>query len=190
MEASKKPRQPPKTNSSLGIVAQAHVHLWGQPLGTITGYRSGRIGFSYEPGYFTTGVAISPKFLPLEPRTFEFPELRGMEAFMGLLGVLADSLPDTFGNLAIRSYFEALGQPDRALSPVQRLLYVGNRAMGALEYLPHLQRKTFRSCCTSVTGANQCRFGHSSRKVPLQLLLSAEPIVSKQLMPHQILRSC
>lgn len=142
MEANKKPRQSRKTNAALDIVAQAHVHLWGQQLGTITEYRSGRIGFSYASGYLTAGVSISPKFLPLEPRTFEFPELRGMEAFMGLPGVLADSLPDTFGNLVIRSYFEALGQPDKALSPVQRLLYVGNRAMGALEYLPHLQRKT------------------------------------------------
>ncbi len=142
MDANKKPRPSRKTKPSLDVVAQARVHLWGQQLGTITEYRSGRIGFSYEPGYLSAGVSISPKFLPLQSRTFEFPELRGMEAFMGLPGALADSLPDTFGNLIIRSYFEALGQPDKALSPVQRLLYVGNRAMGALEYLPHLQRKT------------------------------------------------
>lgn len=142
MESAKKPRQPRKPRLALDLVAQAHVHLWGQQLGTITEYRSGRIGFSYAPGYLTAGVSISPRFLPLAPRTFEFPELRAMEAFMGLPGVLADSLPDTFGNLIIRSYFDALGQPDKALSPVQRLLYVGNRAMGALAYTPHLQRKT------------------------------------------------
>lgn len=65
-----------------------------------------------------------------------------MDAFLGLPGVLADSLPDTFGNLVIRDYSESLGQPDKAMSPVQRLLYVGNRAMGGLEYTPHLQRKT------------------------------------------------
>ncbi len=125
-----------------GIVAQARVHLWGALVGTITEFQNGRIGFSYDPAYLESGVALSPRFLPLEARSFEFPELRGMEAFLGLPGVLADSLPDTFGNLIIRGYFESLGQPDKALSPVQRLLYVGNRAMGALEYAPHLQRKT------------------------------------------------
>ena len=61
---------------------------------------------------------------------------------MGLPGVLADSLPDTFGNLIIKKYFEERGELDKSMSPVQRLLYVGNRAMGALEYAPHLQRKS------------------------------------------------
>ena len=65
-----------------------------------------------------------------------------MEAFMGLAGVFADSLPDAFGNKIIQNYFQSKGEPDKALSAVQRLLYVGNRAMGALEYTPHLQRKT------------------------------------------------
>lgn len=80
--------------------------------------------------------------MPLEARTFEFPELSSLNAFLGLPGVFADSLPDSFGNLIIRSYFESKGEPEKALSPLQRLLYVGNRAMGALEYSPHLQRKT------------------------------------------------
>ncbi len=124
-------------------VAQARVHLWGHLVGTVTEYANGRIGFSYAAEYVESGVAISPRFLPLKPpRTFEFPELRGMGAFLGLPGALADSLPDSFGNLVIRSYFEGLGEPERALSPVQRLLYVGDRAMGALEYTPRLQRKT------------------------------------------------
>jgi len=61
---------------------------------------------------------------------------------MGLPGVLADSLPDTFGNLIIKKYFEERGELDKSMSPVQRLQYVGNRAMGALEYAPHIQRKS------------------------------------------------
>ena len=61
---------------------------------------------------------------------------------MGLPGVLADSLPDTFGNLIIKKYFEERGELDKSMSPVQRLQYVGNRAMEALEYAPHLQRKS------------------------------------------------
>ena len=135
-------RRPRVTRAVPGVIARAQVHLWDRPVGTITEFQNGRIGFAYARDYIDSGVSISPRFLPLESRSFEFPELRAMDAFLGLPGVLADSLPDTFGNLVIRSYFESLGQPDKAMSPVQRLLYVGNRAMGALEYKPHLQRKT------------------------------------------------
>ena len=125
-----------------GVIAQARVHLWDELVGTVTEYDSGRIGFAYDRDYLQGGISISPQFLPLEPRTFEFPELRRMESFSGLPGALADSLPDTFGNLIIRNYFAARGESEKAMSPVQRLLYVGNRAMGALEYAPHLQIRT------------------------------------------------
>ncbi len=65
-----------------------------------------------------------------------FPELRRKPAFDGLAGLLADSLPDDFGNRVIRRYFEQRGSPGAELSPVQRLLYLGSRAMGALEFEP------------------------------------------------------
>lgn len=125
------------------VLAKAHIHLWGELVGAIMEYENGRIGFAYDKQYMRNGgCAISPKFLPIEARTFEFPDLQRQAAFMGLPGVLADSLPDTFGNLVIKQYFEERGEHDKSMSPVQRLLYVGNRAMGALEYAPHLQRKS------------------------------------------------
>jgi serine/threonine-protein kinase HipA len=124
------------------IAVTANVHLWGHLVGQVNEYSNGRIGFSYDPKYRATGRALSPRHLPLEAGIFEFPELRNSESFHGLPGVLADSLPDTFGNKIIQNYFETRGERDKALSPVQRLLYIGKRAMGALEYTPALQRKT------------------------------------------------
>ncbi|MGH7654617.1 MAG: type II toxin-antitoxin system HipA family toxin, partial [Gemmatimonadaceae bacterium] len=56
------------------------------------------------------------------------------KAFAGLPGVFADALPDTFGNAVIARYFAEKGTPDAALSPIQKLLYIGTRAMGALEF--------------------------------------------------------
>ena len=117
----------------------AHVHLWGQVVGQVTEYENGRIGFTYDKTYIPKGPCISPKYLPLENRVFEFPELRSLDSFLGLPGVLADSLPDAFGNKIIQNYFDSRGEPAKAMSPVQRLLYVGKRAMGALEYTPSLQ---------------------------------------------------
>ena len=131
-----------RPNLERTIAAKAKVSLWGRHAGDVVQYANGRIGFTYHADYLKDGVSISPRNLPLEARTFEFPELRSMDAFLGLPGVLADSLPDAFGNLIIRNYFETRGEPDKAMSPVQRLLYVGNRAVGALEYAPHLQRRT------------------------------------------------
>ena len=84
-----------------------------------------------------SGLEISPIHLPLSrlgPQ--EFPELRRTQAFGGLPGVLADALPDAFGNAVIKRYFEQRGTPEAALSPVQKLLYIGGRAMGALEFKP------------------------------------------------------
>ena len=59
-----------------------------------------------------------------------------MEAFEGLPGVLADALPDRFGNAVIRKYLSDRGKSEEAMRPVQKLLYIGNRAMGALEFRP------------------------------------------------------
>ena len=135
--------KPRSRNTGLKVLAKANIQLWGEVVAVVLEYENGRIGFSYDGDYLRSGgVALSPKFLPLESRTFEFPELLRQDAFMGLPGVLADSLPDTFGNLIIKKYFEERGEFEKSLSPVQRLLYVGNRAMGALEYAPHLQRKS------------------------------------------------
>ena len=99
----------------------------------------GKITFEYDPGFRTSGLEISPIHLPIRrlgPVTF--PELARKPAFLGLPGVFADALPDQFGNAVIRRYFEDRGRTQDAVSPLQRLLYIGDRAMGALEFHPPL----------------------------------------------------
>ena len=99
----------------------------------------GRITFEYKPGFRAAGLEISPIHLPVARRgPVSFPELARKPAFLGLPGVFADALPDQFGNAVIRRYFEERGRPDDALSPLQRLLYIGDRTMGALEFHPPL----------------------------------------------------
>ncbi len=125
------------------IVALAEVRLWDQRVGAVAEDADGVITFEYSPTFQSSGLDVSPIVLPLSttgPR--QFPELRRMEAFLGLPGLLADALPDRFGNAVIRRYFEERGTPDRALSPVQKLLYLGDRAMGALTFHPALDRST------------------------------------------------
>jgi serine/threonine-protein kinase HipA len=118
-------------------LAHAEARLWGQTVGAVAELDTGRILFEYDDDFRRSGLEISPIHLPLAragPQSFE--ELARQPAFRGLPGVLADSLPDAFGNRVIRAYFESRGQSQRALSPLQRLLYVGERAMGALTFHP------------------------------------------------------
>lgn len=73
--------------------------------------------------------------MPLRPGVFDFPEL-DRRTFNGLPGLLADSLPDRFGNALIDRWLAEQGRTRAEMSPVERLLYVGARGMGALEFEP------------------------------------------------------
>lgn len=121
--------------------------MWGHDVGAVAeDPASGSVVFEYADGFRDTGLEISPLRLPLTLRgPHAFPELARSESFQGLPGVLADALPDAFGNAVIRRYFESRGTPGAALSPVQRLLYLGTRAMGALEFHPPLEGRRARA---------------------------------------------
>jgi len=115
----------------------AEVRLWGRTVGGVVEMDDGGIIFEYDAGFRRSGVEISPIHLPLSlAGPVRFEELSRQSAFAGLPGVLADSLPDAFGKKVIRAYYTARGQVDRAFSPVQHLLYVGRRGIGALEFHP------------------------------------------------------
>lgn len=119
------------------ITAQAEVRLWGATVGAVVELAGGRVLFEYDNTFRGSGLEISPIHLPLSRQgPVAFDDLQRRPAFQGLPGVLADALPDAFGNKVIRAWFAARGQAERALSPVQRLLYVGERALGALTFHP------------------------------------------------------
>lgn len=123
----------------------ARIHMWGRDVGAVAEDRLGQITFEYSEEFRQSGLEISPIHLPLTRRgPIHFPELQRARSFAGLPGLLADCLPDAFGNAVIRRYFEQLGTPDAAMSPVQRLLYIGSRAMGALEFSPPLEGRNSR----------------------------------------------
>lgn len=122
------------------VLALAQVWLWDRFVGGVAEEDDGRITFEYDAAFRSSGLEISPRNLPLSlTGPVIFPELSRVEAFAGLPGVLADSLPDRFGNAIIKKYFKDRGLPERAVSPVQKLLYMGKRAMGALEFQPAIR---------------------------------------------------
>lgn len=119
------------------VFAFAEVRLWGHTVGGVAELEDDAVVFEYDPAFRSSGLEISPVHLPLSTKgPVRFDELRASEAFRGLPGVLADALPDAFGRKVIRAYYTARGELDKAFSPVQHLLYVGERAIGALSFHP------------------------------------------------------
>jgi hypothetical protein len=83
---------------------------------------------------------IAPLTMPLEDilrgeRIFNFSSNRG-KTFKGLPGMLADSLPDDYGNKILDEWFASKGMSISEFTPLDRLCYIGKRGMGALEYEP------------------------------------------------------
>ena len=111
------------------------VWLWGSHVGTIVPFRGPYYRFVYDQSFLATGIKIAPFELPLEPGEFMFTD-RPAGAFYGLPAVFADSLPDAFGNSVIDEWMLRKNVRPDSVTPLDRLAYVGSRAMGALEYEP------------------------------------------------------
>ncbi len=116
----------------------AEVRLWGRRIGALS-MDEGRdvAAFQYDPEFAASGIEIAPLMMPLGGRVHEFPAL-SRESFHGLPGILADSLPDKFGNALIDAWLATQGRTPGSFGALERLCYTGSRGMGALEYLPVL----------------------------------------------------
>ena len=114
----------------------AAIRLWGATIGSVAWNADSGLGsFQYDPGFLASGIELSPIAMPLGRASYAFPEL-SRESFQGLPGMLADSLPDKFGNLLINQWLARQGRAPDSLNPVERLCYIGRRGMGALEFEP------------------------------------------------------
>ena len=114
----------------------ADVMLWGTKIGTVAFDDENGLGsFEYDRDFQRSGIEVSPIVMPLSPRVFQFGNL-ARESFHGLPGLLADSLPDKFGNAVIDAWLRKNGRSPESFNPVERLCYTGQRGMGALEYVP------------------------------------------------------
>jgi serine/threonine-protein kinase HipA len=114
------------------------VRMWGQRVGAVAPLpgRPGVYEFQYAAEFARTGIEPSPLQMPVGPnRRFSFPSLNP-ETYHGLPGVLADSLPDNFGNALINEYLVRKGTRAQDITTLQRLLYIGRRGVGALEFEP------------------------------------------------------
>jgi serine/threonine-protein kinase HipA len=119
----------------------AEVWLWGTRIGVVS-LPDGEptASFEYDTAFLERSVEVAPLQMPLDRRIYRFPALYH-ESFSGLPGLLADSLPDRYGNALIDAWLATRGRKPADLNPVERLCYLGQRGMGALEFKPAIGPK-------------------------------------------------
>ena len=127
----------------------AIVHIWGKMAGAVAwDEKSGLASFEYDPTFKRLGWELSPLKMPLSPeqQIYSFPELRketgsSSDTFKGLSGLLADMLPDHYGNELINLWLAQQGRPENSMNPVEMLCFIGKRGMGALEIEPAILKQ-------------------------------------------------
>ena len=117
----------------------ATVKLWGHRVGAVGLDQFDKGVFEYDPEFLKLGLDIAPITMPLDKARrdpkYSFPALR-TETFKGLPGMLADALPDKFGQAIVDAWLARQGREPEDFSIIERLCYTGKRAMGALEFQP------------------------------------------------------
>ena len=114
------------------------VRIWDKAVGAVAlDPKLGYYVFEYSPRFITTGIELAPLTMPLaqarSPFVFaDLPEL----TYKRLPAMLADALPDDFGNALIDAWMANKGISKNQITPLDRLAYMGKRGMGALEFRP------------------------------------------------------
>lgn len=123
------------------MVDVARVRMFGQTIGTISmSPQYGVTRFEYDPVFARSGIQPSPLLMPVrEGRVYSFRELN-QETFKGLPGMLADSLPDTYGRALFDKWLALTGRTSGNV--IESLCFMGKRCMGALEFEPVIENAT------------------------------------------------
>lgn len=121
----------------------AYVKIWDEIIGAVVWNKNtGLATFEYEPSFSRKGWDLSPLMMPMDSRKiYSFPALRKkadseLDTFKGLPGLLADVLPDRYGNELINLWLSQQGRAIDSMNPVEMLCFIGTRGMGALEFEP------------------------------------------------------
>ena len=131
----------------------AEVKIWDKLVGAVAwDEEAGYAIFEYDPNFRQLNWDLAPLEMPVydSRNQFSFPELRKEknsehDTFKGLPGLLADTLPDKYGNQLINQWLAQQGRPQDSMNPVEMLCFIGSRGMGALEFEPAMLKETKRT---------------------------------------------
>lgn len=122
------------------MIHTAYINIWSERAGAVAwDSNSGIATFEYSNSFIANKLDLAPITMSVrgaENKIFSFPQLAKSETYHGLPGLLADVLPDKFGNALINAWLARQGRSQNSMNPAEMLCYIGNRAMGALEFEP------------------------------------------------------
>jgi len=117
-------------------VDAVEVRIWGERVGALVlDPGIGYYVFEYSPGWSERGIELAPIHMPTATALHVYPTLPEI-TFRRLPAMIADSLPDDFGNAIVNAALAREGIPAASITPLDRLAYLGQRGTGALEYHP------------------------------------------------------
>jgi serine/threonine-protein kinase HipA len=112
------------------------VRAWGARVGAVArNPATGLYAFAYDHEWTVGGIELAPLHMALRDEPYEFPGL-SPATFFGLPPLLADALPDAFGNALVDAWMAEHGVAPAGITPLDRLAYAADRAMGALTFRP------------------------------------------------------
>jgi len=128
------------------MLTTAFINIWDMRVGAIAWNSETGIGsFEYDANFIKRNLDLSPIKMPIEgaaKKIFSFRELKNLKTFNGLPGLLADVLPDKYGNALINAWLTSQGRASNSLNPVEILCFIGKRGMGALEFEPTIPQSS------------------------------------------------
>ena len=136
----------------------AYVKIWGELVGAVAwDDANGYATFEYTRTFSNKGWDLAPLQMPVtsNQRIFSFPGLRKkadvmLDTFKGLPGLLADVLPDRYGNELINLWLAQQGRAPDSMNPVETLCFIGERGMGALEFEPATLNESKRAFAVEI----------------------------------------
>ncbi len=138
------------------MITAAFVNIWGRRAGAVSWDDDNKTAsFEFDPSFSRTGLDLSPVIMPLNDsagRIYIFSELSGNATFKGLPGLLADILPDKYGNALIDAWLTRQGRPTGSMNPVEMLCFIGRRGMGAVEIEPAFPKSDKRTSAVEIAG--------------------------------------
>ena len=164
------------------MTSVAEIKLWGTTIGAVSLEDDETVAtFQYTPEFAASDIEVAPLTMPLRIAPYRFAALP-LESFHGLPGLLADSLPDRFGQSLIAAWLGSQGRSTTDLNAVERLCYTGRRGMGALEYAPILGPRARKSQKLQVDKLVALAARILARRTSLAVRLSEEQQVFDQIL--------
>lgn len=142
------------------MVNVAEIKIWDTFVGAVRWDEAQSLAyFQYDKNFIKNGWDLSPIKMPISmgEQIHSFPDLRKGRAatedtFKGLPGMLADVLPDKYGNNLLNTWLARQGRPDNSMNPVEALCFIGSRGMGALEFEPAKGNSKSKSFAIELSG--------------------------------------